>query len=181
MKAGMNVGINMRAPSAGAARRLAVLLLFGTGLIACTSQENKLLAGSGMTAEDAQFYPSDEYIRQAKVYFRNENYGLAAQAYQKAVEVTPKDAEAWLGLAASYDHLRRFDLADQAYERVLALAATNAAILNNAGYSQLMRGNLESARRFLLKAYELEPDNPYIQNNLRLLGESERSVKRSGS
>lgn len=165
----------------GAARHMAALLVISTLLFACTSQENKLLAGSGMTAEDAQFYPSDEYVRQAKVYFRNEDYGLAAQAYQKAVEVTPKDAEAWLGLAASYDHLRRFDLADQAYERVLQLAATNAAILNNAGYSQLMRGNLESARRFLLKAYELEPDNPYIKNNLRLLGESERSVKRTGN
>ena len=36
----------------------------------------------------------------------------------------------------------------------------------------------KSARRFLLKAYELEPENPYIANNLQLLGESEKSVKR---
>jgi len=134
-----------------------------------------------MKMEDPQFYPSDDYIRKAKVYFRNENYGLAAQSYQKAVEVTPKDAEAWLGLAASYDHLRRFDLADKAYERVLQLGAKNATILNNAGYSQLLRGDLQSARRFLLKAYELEPDNPYIQNNLKLLGETEKTVKRTGS
>jgi Flp pilus assembly protein TadD len=26
----------------------------------------------------------------------------------------PEDAEAWIGLAASYDRVRRFDLADQA-------------------------------------------------------------------
>ena len=51
-------------------------------------------------------------------------------------------------------------------------------MLNNAGYSQLLRGDLPSARRFLLRAYELEPDNPYIQNNLKLLGESEKRVKR---
>ena len=131
--------------------------------------------------EDAAFFPSDDYLRMGKVYFRNESYGLAAQSYQKAVEVTPKDAEAWLGLAASYDHLRRFDLADQAYAKVLQLGSQNAAILNNAGYSQLLRGNLASARKFLLRAYELEPGNPYIQNNLKLLGESERSVKRSGN
>lgn len=167
--------------SAGRVRRAAFLLLVCMVAAACTSQENLLLAGSGMKMEDPQFYPSDDYIRQAKVYFRNENYGLAAQSYRKAVEVTPKDAEAWLGLAASYDHLRRFDLADQAYERVLQLGAKNATILNNAGYSQLLRGDLASARRFLLKAYELEPDNPYIRNNLRLLGESEKSVKRTDS
>jgi Flp pilus assembly protein TadD len=116
-----------------------------------------------------------------KVYFRNESYGNAAQSFQKAVEVTPNDAEAWLGLAASYDRLRRFDLADKAYERALKLGANNAAMLNNAGYSQLLRGNLASARRLLLRAYEIEPNNPYIQNNLKLLGESERSVKRTGN
>ena len=166
-------------------RGLLLLLLCGS-VTACASQENMLLAGPNAKqptpkVEDAAFFPSDDYLRMGKVYFRNESYGLAAQSYQKAVEVTPKDAEAWLGLAASYDHLRRFDLADQAYEKVLKLGAQNATILNNAGYSQLLRGNLQSARRFLLRAYELEPDNPYIQNNLRLLGESEKSVKRTGN
>ena len=170
----------------GAAARCIVLLVLCGGATACASQENMLLAGPNAKqpapkVEDAAFFPSDDYLRMGKVYFRNESYGLAAQSFQKAVEVTPKDAEAWLGLAASYDHLRRFDLADQAYEKVLQLGSQNAAILNNAGYSQLLRGNLASARKFLLRAYELEPNNPYIQNNLKLLGESEKSVKRSGN
>ena len=142
------------------------------------SAENRLLQESGMTMEDAKFYPSDEYIRIAKVNFRNGDYGLAELHYRKAVEVTPRDAEAWLGLAASYDRLRRFDLADNAYQKVLQLGVNNAAVLNNAGYSQLMRGDFKSARRFLLKAYELEPENPYIVNNIALLGESEKRVKR---
>lgn len=142
------------------------------------SAENRLLQESGLKMEDPKYYPSDDYIRMGKVNFRNGDYGLAEGNYRKAVEVTPRDAEAWLGLAATYDHLRRFELADKAYEKVLQLGWKNAAILNNAGYSQLMRGNLESARRFLLKAYELEPENPYIVNNLQLLGESEKSVKR---
>ena len=162
----------------GAALRSIAMLLLCMGIAACTSQENLLLHESGMKMEDPKFYPSDDYLRMGKVYFRNEDFGLAAQSYQKAVEVTPTDAEAWLGLAASYDHLRRFDLADRAYERALQLGAQNAAMLNNAGYSQLLRGDLPSARRFLLRAYELEPDNPYIQNNLKLLGESEKRVKR---
>ncbi len=129
--------------------------------------------------EDPKFYPSDEHIRIAKANFRNGDYGLAEFHYRKAVEVTPRDAEAWLGLAASYDRLRRFDLADNAYGKVMQLGVNNAAVLNNAGYSQLMRGDFKSARRFLLKAYELEPENPYIVNNLALLGESEKRVKRA--
>jgi Flp pilus assembly protein TadD len=158
-----------------------IILVAALGLLVAGCQpsaENRLLLESGMTMEDAKFYPSDEYIRMAKVNFRNGDYGLAERNYRKAVEVTPKDAEAWLGLAASYDRLRRFDLADKAFERVLQLGYNNAAVLNNAGYSQLLRGDLKSARRFLLKAYELEPENPYIVNNIALLGESEKSVKR---
>ena len=157
------------------------VLIVGVGclLMGCQpSAQNRLLHESGLKMEDPQFYPSDDYLRTGKVAFRNGDYGLAEQNFRKAVEVTPKDAEAWLGLAASYDQLRRFDLADKAYEKVLQLAPRNATLLNNAGYSQLLRGNLKSARRFLLKAYELEPDNPYIANNLELLGESEKSVKR---
>ena len=156
------------------------VVAFGVLLAGCQpSAENRLLQESGMAMEDPKFYPSDDYIRMAKVNFRNGDYGLAESNYRKAVEVTPKDAEAWLGLAASYDQLRRFDLADNAYQKVLQLGATNAAILNNAGYSQLLRGDLKNARRFLLKAYELEPENPYIVNNIALLGESEKSVLRA--
>jgi Flp pilus assembly protein TadD len=161
------------------AGRMAFLIAAGLLATACQpSAENRLLQESGMTLEDPKFYPSDDYLRMAKVNFRNGDYGLAEGNYRKAVEVTPKDAEAWLGLAASYDRLRRFDLADKAYEKVLQLGAKNATVMNNAGYSQLLRGNLKSARRFLLKAYEIEPENQYIANNLELLGESEKSVKR---
>jgi len=49
-----------------------------------------------------------------KKYFRQGSYGLAERQFRKAVELHPKHAEAWLRLAASYDRLRRFDLADRA-------------------------------------------------------------------
>ena len=161
-------------------REFVLLAVFGMLIAGCQpSAENRLLQESAMTMEDPKFYPSDDYIRMAKVNFRNADYGLAESNYRKAVEVTPKDAEAWLGLAASYDQLRRFDLADNAYKKVLELGAKNAAILNNAGYSQLLRGDFKNARKFLLKAYELQPENPYIVNNIALLGESEKSVKRT--
>ena len=129
--------------------------------------------------EDPKFFPSDDNVRTAKVSFHNGDYGLAEKGFRKAVEVTPDDTEAWLGLAASYDQLRRFDLADEAYRHVMVLGKDNPVVLNNAGYSELLRGNLQSARKFLMKAYELDPQNPYIANNIALLGETEKTVKRA--
>jgi Flp pilus assembly protein TadD len=148
-------------------------------LAACQpSVENRLLHESGLKMEDPKYFPSDDFVRMGKVHFRHGDYGLAATNYRKAVEVTPRDSEAWLGLAASYDQLRRFDLADQAYKRAESLGRNNPIILNNIGYSQMLRGNIPEARRLLLKAHELDPDNPYIANNITLLGESGRTVKR---
>ena len=48
-------------------------------------------------------------------HFNRGNYGISQRYFKDAVEKAPKDVTAWIGLAASYDRLRRFDLADQAY------------------------------------------------------------------
>ena len=160
--------------------KLCAALSLSAFLAACQpSAENRLLQGSGLKVEDAQFYPSDSFIRQAKVSFHNGDYGVAETNYRKAVELEPKDVEAWLGLAATYDELRRFDLADGAYMKLLDMMPTNATIYNNAGYSQLLRGNLKKARELLTKASELAPNDPLIANNVALLGRSEKSIKRT--
>src|SRR6267154_2341041 len=64
--------------------------------------------------------PNDD-LSLAKMNFRQGNYGLAEHYFQRAVELGPREAEAWLGLAASYDRLRRFDLADRAYGQLFQL------------------------------------------------------------
>ena len=114
--------------------------------------------------------PNDD-LSLGKENFREGNYGLAERYFRKAVESNPKDAEAWLGLAAAYDRVRRFDLADRAYEEVLKIVGPTAEILNNQGYSFMLRGNFVRARELLLAARAKEPGNPYIENNIALLDE----------
>jgi Flp pilus assembly protein TadD len=43
----------------------------------------------------------------------------------------------------------------------------------------MLRGNLKEARRKFLKAYELDPSNVTIANNLELLNSSYRFVQRT--
>jgi Flp pilus assembly protein TadD len=138
---------------------------------------------SAVPAEDqlkpARLMPSDpnDDLSLGKENFREGNYGLAERYFRKAVEAGPKDAEAWLGLAASYDRLRRFDLADRAYDQVIKIAGPTPEILNNQGYSYMLRGQFSRAREILTTAQAKDPGNPYIQNNLTLLDESMRARK----
>ncbi|MBN8964891.1 MAG: tetratricopeptide repeat protein, partial [Rhizobiales bacterium] len=60
--------------------------------------------------------PNDD-LSIGKKYFRQGSYGMAERHFRKAVELHPRDAEAWVGLAAAYDRMRRFDLADRAYDQ----------------------------------------------------------------
>src|SRR5689334_16085906 len=60
--------------------------------------------------------PNDD-LNLGKKHFRAANFGLAERYFRRAVELHPRDLEAWVGLAASYDRLRRYDLADRAYDQ----------------------------------------------------------------
>jgi len=120
--------------------------------------------------------PNDD-LNIAKRYFRQGSYALAERHFRKAVELHPRDAESWIGLAAAYDELRRFDLASRAYDRAIRMIGPTPELLNNQGFSYMLRGDYRRARETLLTAQAGDPKNPYIANNLRLLDESERKAK----
>src|SRR5690348_3332281 len=92
--------------------------------------------------------PEDD-LSLGKKYYRTGSYGLAEKYFRRAVETHPSDAEAWLGLAAAYDQLRRFDLADRAYGQATRIAGSTVEIINNEGYSLMLRGKYrEAAAKF---------------------------------
>lgn len=107
-----------------------------------------------------------------KTQFRDANYGLAEKHFRKAVEQRADNAEAWMGLAASYDQLGRFDFADRAYDQLLNLAGRKPQVLNNMGYSHLLRGDRKKARQLLLEAREGMADPTVVNANLALLNKS---------
>jgi len=124
-------------------------------------------ASDGLLGSD----PNDELSLGKKMYRAN-NFGMAETHFRRAVELHPRDAEAWLGLAASYDRLRRFDLADRAYREAERIAGPTVEILNNEGYSYMLRGDYKRARAKLAAADRKDPGNKFVANNMRLLDES---------
>lgn len=130
------------------------------------------LAAPGLAGDD----PNDD-LQKGKRYFRTNNFGLAEKSFRTAVEKHPRDAEAWVGLAASYDRLHRFDLADRAYAQAIRLIGPTADILNDQGFSYMLRGDYARARQKLLQAQAKDPANPYVHANLELLQESAVDAK----
>ncbi|MBI2714220.1 MAG: tetratricopeptide repeat protein [Rhizobiales bacterium] len=120
--------------------------------------------------------PNDD-LNLGKKHYRATNYGLAEKYFRRAVENHPRDAEAWLGLAASYDRLRRFDLADRAYGQAIGIVGPTVEILNNQGYSYMLRGDYRRAREKLITAQRQDPRNKFVANNLQLLEDSARKGK----
>jgi tetratricopeptide (TPR) repeat protein len=117
--------------------------------------------------------PNDD-VSLGKKYFRAGNFALAERHFRRAVELHPRDVDSWIGLAASYDRQRRFELADRAYDQATKIAGPTAEILNNRGYSYMLRGDQRRARETLLEAQARDPGNAYVKNNLEMLEASLR-------
>ena len=82
-------------------------------------------------------------LQAGKSQFRDANYGLAEKHFRKAVELRADNAEAWMGLAASYDQLGRFDFADRAYDQLLKVAAQQLRVAHIVDDLRLPPGDLE--------------------------------------
>jgi hypothetical protein len=115
--------------------------------------------------------PNDD-LSVGKEQFRQGNWGLAERHCRRATEAAPGDAAAWLCLAASYDRLKRFDLADRAYGQLIGLVGRTPATLNNLGYSYILRADYARAHKTLREAEAQDPGNPFIKNNLALLAQT---------
>ena len=84
-------------------------------LVALPESDNTVLKGNNST----------RIIAIGKQHFKDQNYGLSQKYFQKAVELKTDNATGWAGLAASYDELGRFDLADRAYKQLKNLKGSD--------------------------------------------------------
>lgn len=91
--------------------------------------------------------------------------GLAIGRFRAAVARDPSDVAALNALAACYDRLGRFDLADRYYHQALALAPDDAQSLNNSGLSQLLRGRAHQAVALLDRARLAAPEDATVRAN----------------
>ncbi len=155
---------------------ICVALMTVLGTAACSAFDLDSLNPFGNAHEEGETTsstfgsgPEQVWIDKAKENFRHGEYGLAERYFRRAIEERHSNAEAWLGLAAAYDRLKRFDEAERAYEVLQRMAGPTPQILNNLGYHYMLKGNFVAAEHTLKAAQAKDPENPAIQANLALL------------
>ncbi len=146
---------------------VAFVVLGGLALSGCQTAAIDTTETTSIAA--ARPLPGANDLSSGKTHFRDANYGLAEKHFRKAVELNAGNAEGWMGLAASYDQLGRFDFADRAYGQALKLAGRKPQLVNNMGYSYMLRGDPKKARELLMEARRGMADTTLVDANLALL------------
>ena len=112
---------------------------------------------------------SQSPLERGRLHYARGDYGLAEKYFRQAVEQNSNNANAWIGLAATYDRLKRFDLAARAYKVVVKMVGYTVPVHNNLGYHHYLQGNMKKARKHFESAHNIDPSNPQVIANLELL------------
>lgn len=92
----------------------------------------------------------------------------ALPVLKKTVAEFPGQWRAWNALGGAYDEGRDWTDADDAYAHALAASDAPAMVINNRGYSRLLRNQLDEAAADFVEALRQRPDMEAARTNLRL-------------
>ena len=87
------------------------------------------------------------FFDQGKAYAKQKSWNLAIAAYQQAVRLEPKFAEAWNNMGYCYRKTKQFDKALDAYKQAMSLKPDFAYPHEYAARTYLAMGNKDAAMR----------------------------------
>ncbi len=100
-------------------------------------------------------------------YYRNEeNYRLAQEHLQKALEINPEYSLAYVNLGEVYMDQEQFEQAIEYFKKAISLRPNYAASYHNLGFSYHNLGQVKEAEENYQKAIEIYPQ--YYQSNKNL-------------
>jgi tetratricopeptide (TPR) repeat protein len=143
-----------------------------TAMIGLTLLLGGCAAGAGegrpVLAMDGQHLDASDPVERGRALLLTGQYGLAIEGLSEAVTRDPGDARALSLLAVSYAQVKRFDLADRYHAQALEIDPSSVVVLNNWGYSYLVRGDGSRATDLLARAAAANDGRPIVTANLAL-------------
>jgi Flp pilus assembly protein TadD len=108
------------------------------------------------------------YERAGIAAIRTGDLTQAARLLERATEFPRASWRAWNARGVAADYAGDWDRSDEAYARAKALAPDRAEILNNMGWSLLVRGRWNEALATLEQAFSLDTKSARVAANLEL-------------
>jgi len=143
-----------------------------TAMIGLTLLLGGCAAGAGegrpVLAMDGQHFDASDPVERARALVLTGQYGLAIEGLSEAVTQDAGNARALSLLAVSYAQVKRFDLADRYHAQALEIDPSSVVVLNNWGYSYLVRGDGGRATDLLARAAAANDGRPVVAANLAL-------------
>ena len=100
--------------------------------------------------------------------FRQGKIALAAELLDRATATPNASWRAWNARGVVADHVGDWDRAANAYAQAAQLSPDRPEVLNNMGWSMLLRGQWEQGRDLIERAAMLDPKSERIADNLEL-------------
>ncbi|HJR20552.1 MAG TPA: hypothetical protein VJ822_02965 [Dongiaceae bacterium] len=125
-------------------------------------------AGRPVLGLDGQHLDASDPVERGRAQILTRQYGLAIDGLTDVVTRDPANARALTLLAVAYGQLNRFDLADRYHARALEVDPESSVVLNNWGYSYLVRGDDRRATDLLERAVATSAGRQIVAANLAL-------------
>ena len=150
---------------------LAFMVTAGLGLSACvmTPERPALRVEPNYRLQHAGAGLAQGYALLAQRYEGEARWHEALQAWLKAVQAAPDDADLYNALGQAQAGLGDHEAAVQTLQRAVQLAPDQPALHNNLGYALMRAGRAEEARAALQRAMALQPGYVRAAANLRRL------------
>jgi tetratricopeptide (TPR) repeat protein len=125
-------------------------------------------------AADAQVFlqqtqEPDRWLRMGDQMLQNQQYQIAAQAFDTAAQLGASYAEAAVGFTSALIGLQDWQNASQVLQQAIEKVPDDARLYNNLGIVAREQGDIDSARQLFNKALELQPKWEVPQQNLDAL------------
>jgi serine/threonine-protein kinase len=101
----------------------------------------------------------DALREQAREHWSAGNFQGAAQAYERAAALAPRDAGVYMGLGSARFRMRDYRGAVQAYQRAVEINPRNSGYMASLGRALLASGDSNGARQAYQRALALDPNN----------------------
>jgi len=110
-----------------------------------------------------------EILGQSIALLSQKRFADALTTIRKLRPASSSDARVIMAFAIASDMEGQFAAANRAYARLADAQVPRAELLNNMGYSMMLQGKLDAALGYLREAQRMDPANPTIRNNLKML------------